>query len=302
MKIVKILLLLLTACLLPVTAAAQESKTAALKTLGPVYEQKAVNDIFAFVQSAANEVSKRGEAAFVDFNKKGSKWYHGDRYLIAYDMNMVRVLYATHPEKVGEHALPITDPDGRPFSAWINEIAAGPVGANGWVHYRWEQPGKANPQWKSLFVVKVAAPSGKQYVIGSGVYNIRPEKSFIISLVDEAVALIEKDGERAFPLFRDRKGRFLYQDAYVFVYDLKGNCLVHPTIPSYEGTNRFNNRDVRGNYDVRDIVNTAQKDGGWLEYWTLRPGGGKKEQHKISYVKQAKYGDKLYAVGAGIYK
>jgi len=50
----------------------------------------------------------------------------------------------------------------------------------GWYHYQWPVPGGLLPRWKSSYVRRVEAPSGRTYVVGSGVYNDRMERAFIV--------------------------------------------------------------------------------------------------------------------------
>jgi hypothetical protein len=53
----------------------------------PATEQtKAVENL---VNKAATLIDKDGKAAFVEFRKKDSAWFHGDTYLFAYDMKAV---------------------------------------------------------------------------------------------------------------------------------------------------------------------------------------------------------------------
>jgi hypothetical protein len=72
-------------------------------------------------------------------------------------------------------------------------------------------------------VKKVVAPSGKTYIVGSGVYNDRMERAFVEDLVKDAVAALENNKDAAFARFHDLKGPFMAKDAYIFVIDQQGS-------------------------------------------------------------------------------
>jgi signal transduction histidine kinase len=142
----------------------------------------------------------------------------------------------------------------------------------------------------------VAAPSGTRYVVGSGMYNDRMERSFVVDAVKDAVGQIEKDGEAAFGLFRDPTGPFIYKDAYIFVIDSKGVDLVNPAFPNLEGRNLLEVKDTQGKPLIREMLRVAQTTGaGWVDYMWPKPGESVSTQ-KSAYVSKAKIGDKWVLV------
>lgn len=52
------------------------------------------------------------------------------------------------------------------------------------------EPRDSFPTWKSTFVKRVTFPSGKTYLIGSGIYNMQMDKAFIEDVVNHAVTLV----------------------------------------------------------------------------------------------------------------
>lgn len=75
-----------------------------------------------------------------------------------------------------------------------------------------------------------------------------------------------------------------FGDNYIFMSDYSGTMLVQPFEPDLQGSNQWNMQDARGNYLIRDLVETARNRGeGYVEYYYLPPGR-KKVQRKISYV------------------
>jgi signal transduction histidine kinase len=147
----------------------------------------------------------------------------------------------------------------------------------------------------------VLAPSGKRYIVGSGMYNDRMERAFAVDAVNDAVARIEAGGETAYPLLRDPMGPFMVKDTYVFAIDPTGIDLVNPGFPNLEGRNILDVKDTRGKLLIRDIIDVAKTKGsGWVDYMWPKPGENVSTQ-KATYVRRAKIGDKWVVVGCGVY-
>ena len=59
----------------------------------PVFSQRSpppserAKQVEALVTKAAALIDNKGKAAFENFRKKDSEWFHGDTYLFVYDMN-----------------------------------------------------------------------------------------------------------------------------------------------------------------------------------------------------------------------
>jgi quercetin dioxygenase-like cupin family protein len=189
---------------------------------------------------------------------------------------------------------------GKPFGKMFLETAASPAG-EGWIHSMWPEPYNIFPTWKSCFVKRVKFPSGKQYLVGSGVYNMQMDKTLIEDVVDRAVSLIEERGSDAFPVLRDKKGPFVFMDTYVFVQRPDGTELVNPAQPSLEGQNLIDLKDLKGNPAVRDEIALALKEGsGWLDCRWYRPGDNTPAL-KQTFVRKAQFHDEVYIVGSGLY-
>ena len=85
---------------------------------------------------------------------------------------------------------------------------------------------------------------------------------------------------------------------YFFIYDFEGNSISQPTERKLEGTNRWNEQDTKGKYLFRELSNTAQNGGGFVEYYYLNPNTNQ-EELKYSYVEPISGTN--YFVGAGTY-
>ena len=91
-------------------------------------------------------------------------------------------------------------------------------------------------------------------MVGSGLYDMKVEKLFVVDTVDDAAELIRKEGKQAFQTLRDKAGPFRYQDVYVFVHDQNGTELVNPASPDLEGQNLLDLKDASGKMLVRETI------------------------------------------------
>jgi signal transduction histidine kinase len=252
------------------------------------------------VRDAAAEFKKSGENAYPAFRKKGTKWFHDDVYFFAWTLDGVRVFHAANPAGEGVNVSDIKDVLGRPWGKMFLDAAATADG-EGWVHYMYPEPGDIFPTWKSSFVKRVSFPSGKQYLVGCGIYNMDMDKAFIEDVVNRAATLIARHGKEAFGQLRDKTGAFVFMDTYVFVDNLNGIELVNVAQPSLEGKNLMDLKDLRGKAVERELINVVMKKGsGWVEYYWYQPGGNAPAL-KQTYVRKAQFEGQTYMIGSGLY-
>lgn len=264
-----------------------------------IYQYQETKDLVSLVDQAVNLVQSKGEAVFPEFKKAGSKWRHGDTYIFILD-NKGNMILHPDPALEGKNQIELKDVNDKLIIEGIIKEAS--IGKKeGWFHYQWPEPGSIFPLWKSAFVKQAIAPSGKEYIVASGLYNMKMEKEFIVAVVDAASALIEKEGEGAFAAIRDKAGPFMFLDTYVFVDSPDGKELVNGAFPNIEGRNLMDYKDSNGKYIVRDYINLALTRGaGWIDYLWPKPGQSEPSR-KHAYVRKAKYGDEIFIVGSGAY-
>ncbi len=265
------------------------------------YQYKETRELVALVNDAAELVHTKGEAAFSDFRLAGSRWRQDQTYIFVLDPQG-NMLVHPDPAMEGKNELDLKDINGKPIIRdLIGAATTLPGKPEGWYHYQWPVPGGILPRWKSSYVRLVMAPSGKSYVVGSGMYNDRMEKSFVVDEVNDAVGQIEKNGEAAFPLFHDPTGPFIAKDAYIFVFDRSGVNLVNPAFPNLEGRNLLDFKDTQGKHPIREMLEVVRTSGsGWVDYMWPKPGESVSTQ-KSAYVSKAKVGEKWLLVGCGAY-
>jgi len=126
----------------------------------------------------------------------------------------------------------------------------------------------------------------------------------VVGKVNEACALLEKEGRAAFPKFSGKDTPFIYDGTYITVHTLADHiCLVHPIKFKMVGQNITSFKDAKGKrfYLVEDEL-AAQKGDGWVEYYWPKPGT-QDAVRKITYIKKCKLPDGVeVVVCSGFYR
>ena len=256
--------------------------------------------LMTLVREGAAVVEQRGEQAYPEFRARGSKWFRDNTYFFVWTMDGIRAFHAADPAGEGKDVSDMRDIRGRPIGPRFLEVARSPSG-EGWVHYMHPEPGDIFPTWKSTFVKRVTFPSGRQYLIGSGIYNMRMDSAFVEDVVNRAATLIAERGREAFPQLRDRTGSFVFLDTYVFVDAPDGTELVNAGQPSFEGKNIIGLKDLKGKALARDYIAAAMTQGSaWVEYYWFRPGDNTPARKK-AFVRKVQHGQDTFIVGSGLY-
>jgi signal transduction histidine kinase len=264
------------------------------------YQHAETRELVAFVRKAAALVAKKGEACFPLFKQPESGWLDGDRYVFVLDTDGNRYVYPPDPDNERINIFEQNDLNGRPFGSIFTRPVAAPR-TEGWAHYLWTKPNDAHPTWKTTFLIRTKAPSGKHYIVGSGGYTMRMEKTFIVAMVDDAAAMLQEKGSQGFDLLRDKRGDYYFKDTYVFVTSFKGREFVNPAFPMLEGRNVINTIDAKGKAFVRAYIKALQdKDSAWVTYRWPKPGETIPSKKRV-YVKKVVIDGEPCVVGSGVY-
>jgi len=121
----------------------------------------------ALVEKAAALVNEKGKAAFAEFRKPDSEWFHGTTYLFAYDMQANVLLNPAFPAREGTNVTGGKDARGKLLHQAIIETAESK--GSGWVDYWFPKPGQTEPAQKWTYVKKVMI-GGTPALIASGFY------------------------------------------------------------------------------------------------------------------------------------
>jgi len=256
--------------------------------------------LISLVHEAADVFEKKGEAAFPEFRVRGSKWFRDNTYFFVWTLDGVRKFHAANPELEGQDVKQYIDAIGRPVGDMMLDVGKRPSG-EGWVHYLHPEPGSYFPIWKSSYVKRVKFPTGKSYLVGCGIYNMDMDAAMIEDVVEKASVLIEKQGKAAFPLLRDKRGPFVFMDTYIFMVSTDGTEMFNASMPSLEGKNVLDLKDLKGNSLVKDEIALALKAGkGWIDGYWYKPGGNEPAL-KRTFVRKVKCEGKTCIIGSGYY-
>jgi len=256
--------------------------------------------LISLVEDAAALIEAQGAEAFATFSVKGSRWLKGDRYLFVYDDQGTVVFHPVEPELEGQNLSYLKDIGGRPVVARMMEIGQRPEpDASGWLFYLWEGPWHTRPQWKGSYVRKAIASDGSVFLVGSGLYNAKIEKTFIEEAVDKAAKLIQtRDKDAAFAELRQISCPCHVLDAYIRVTDESGNALVDPLFPNLKKTRNVSEVvDSVGKKVFQEIREALQqRETTWTSFTAPKPGSGLPEKRLI-YTRKVRNGNEIFYVG-----
>lgn len=263
---------------------------------------KDTRELIGLVRDAAKLIEQNGDSSFAEFKQKGSKWLHDDAYIFVLDRNGFVYLNPPRPELEGKNQIELKDLTGKSFiKSFVNKTTGYSNKREGWSHYVWYKPGEENAMWKTSYVKLVKAPSGKEYIVGSGLYNMKMEKVFVVDVVDEAAELIRKHGRKAFVQLQDPLGDFNYLSTYVFVLDSTGKDLINPAFPGFEGRSVLDLKDSQGKYFIKDMMKALeQTDAVWIDYMWPKPRQAAHSK-KSTYVRKVMFNKEVFYVGSGVY-
>ena len=271
------------------------------QSLQSKYQFRETIELINFVDDAADHFTENGTVAFLDFGIPDSKWYKEHRYIFVYDLEGSCVFHPVQKELVGKNVLHIKDMNGKPIIQFILNIAADSTRTGGWVHYLWADRGEFFPSWKSAYIKRVKSLDGKYYALGSGTYDIRSEKEFMIEMVDSAANLLKSEGETAYKKLIDKSTIFYFSDIYIFVISMEGKAIIDPAFPDISGRNLLNFQDKVGKYVVVDMIEILQnKDKARVVYIWPQPGQSIPTK-KLAYIRKVNVNGEDVIVGSSLF-
>ena len=131
------------------------------------------------------------------------------------------------------------------------------------------------------------------------------QKENVDLMVSEAASLVGEKGEEAFPEFREKGGKWVYDDFYVFVWKINENRalrVVYPPDLKGEGQDVTELKDFNGKPIGKLFIETAlsERGEGWVSYEWPKPNETDPST-KYSFIKRAVFGNETYLVGSGFY-
>ncbi|WMW25622.1 cupin domain-containing protein [Methanolobus sediminis] len=122
------------------------------------------------------------------------------------------------------------------------------------------------------------------------------------SLVNDAIALMDKQGTDTFDEFRQADSKWFHDDTYLSIWTIDGIRTVYAPNVSSEGEDASGLKDYNGNPLGQLFIDTAtsEEGEGWVTYQWPKPGETVPSM-KYTFVKKASIGDQEYLVTSGFY-
>jgi len=119
----------------------------------------------AMLWRAIDELNRRGEAAFAEFNDLGGGFVLDDTYVFVVDIAARRmVAHGAMPRLIGRDVSELKDADGAPIMAPMLDMVT--ARGEGELAYRWRNPATGKIESKHTFVRKAG-----NYMVGVGYYK-----------------------------------------------------------------------------------------------------------------------------------
>jgi methyl-accepting chemotaxis protein len=144
-----------------------------LGTASPAFSQQSppateqAKKVEALVTKAAVLIDKNGKAAFVEFRKEDSEWFHGDTYVFALDLKLNVLLHPAIPKREGINVADQKDSNGKLYYQDFVKVVQSK--GSGWVDYMFPKPGQTQPSQKWSYV-KATTVDGVPAMVGAGFY------------------------------------------------------------------------------------------------------------------------------------
>jgi hypothetical protein len=266
------------------------------------YTYEDTKRLVSFVDEAAALIEHDGARAFAEFGKSGSKWLR-DNYIFVYTPDGTNVFHPIEHGFVGKNLINLQDADGKPVVRLITDIAKNPAkDAGGWVFYLWEDQTQLIPLWKSSYIRKAIAPNGRIYLVGSGLYNMKIEKTWVADRVKLACDLLQAKGKaEAFKEFMESSSPFVFLGTYIFVLDEQGHTLVDPAFPTMAGRDLSQFRDAVGMPVMQELLRKlADHEDAWVQYLWPKPGN-QLPSRKLIYARKVTLNGQTLIVGSDFF-
>ncbi len=231
------------------------------------------------VKNALDRYEAIGEAAFSEISNPRGDYIQGDVYTFALSSDGRSLAHAANPSLVGKDRSEARDSRGELF---IPKIVNAATQEGSWVYYRRLNPVSGEEELKRSWVV-----SRDGFVMGSGYYLTEAELPQ--TLVADAIALFEEEGQSAFVRISVSRGRFREGKHYVFALTSNGVVRAHTADESLLNRIILDRKDSDGRYFAREILDRATASGGWIEFRSQNPETGREEPVRAWVVRHDRY-------------
>ena len=267
------------------------------------YTYEDTKRLVLLVEDAAALMEREGENAFSQFAKSGSKWLNDKYYIFVYTADGTNVFHPIEPSFVGKNLMELRDANGKPVVRFITDVAREPKkDASGWVFYLWEHQTQLIPLWKSAYIRKVVTADGKTYLLGSGLYDMKIEKSWVENRVKLACDVLQTKGKtEAFKEFIDASSPFVFLGTYIFVLDGQGHTVVDPAFPTMTGRDLSRFKDAVGMPVIQELLlKLADHQDAWIQYLWPKPGNPLPTR-KLIYARKVRLNEETFIIGSDFF-
>jgi signal transduction histidine kinase len=267
------------------------------------FQYKETKDLMKVVESACKMIEIYGEKVFPEFRKKGSAWFNDNNYVFVDDMSGTEIVNPAFPDMEGKNIIDLQDKWGKyVVKDYLREVYKyGKNKKSGWFHYIWPNPKNGKLAWKSIYVMSAVSPTTKtEYVVGSGLYNLRMERAFMIEAVEDAAQTILKKGlKKGCDVIKSKAEEFFYKNTYVFVSNARAEELANPIFPEIDADNIWMIQDMERNYVYKEFLKIAKsKEGsGWFVSVWEPEHKNDIPKYKITYIKSITIDNELLVLG-----
>lgn len=238
----------------------------------------------ALFEQAVKYLAANGpEKAWTAFNDRKGPFVKKDLYVYVIDRQGTYVANGAAPDSlIGLKVLDSVDAAGNPLFRQM--IAVTDKQAEARIRYVWlnRRTNHVEPKFAWLH-------RNGEHILGVGYYAPRSTADDAKKMLDEATALIKKQGiVPALARFNDQRDSFVRDDLYVFAINLEsGKFEAHGMNPKWTGTDASELRDVEGRALVQEMLAQVKANGeGRVDYVWRNPVTNAVEK-KRSFVRRA---------------
>lgn len=242
---------------------------AAEKSAASANESGVINDAKraqALLDRAVERYKEKKERALAEFSR-GGEFISEDLYVYVIGTNgFMLASGGSSSALVGRDVSGMRDASGKAFFREMIDTAQSK--GSGQVEYRWLNRVDSKVEKKITYYQKV-----DDRIIAVGFYIPRANPEQAKMLLEQAVNAVKSDPPSAFKSFNDLHGKFVQDDLYVFVVDMKdGIFKAHGATSRLVNTDALGLKDPNGKSIIKEMIGIANSKGrGSLKYKWRNP-------------------------------
>lgn len=228
------------------------------------------------------------DEVFSTLSYPAGRFVTGDLYLYAVDFKGQMMANGDRPGLIGTNVWNVKDSEGKFVNQEIiNKLKNSTEGI--WIEYRSKNANKLT------YAEKIIDKDGREYFIACGYYpTATPERA--VDLVKNGYEFMKTHGlSAAVSEFTGRQSdNFRYGDLYLTVWNMKGIVIANGANLDTIGTNQFDVKDEDGKFYVQEIIEKANKGGGWIDFKM-------RNAFQSIYIEKVELGSDNFVIGCGLY-